>query len=108
MHARTPSRESATPRRTRRQRCAGWGLAVVLAVTLAACGGGGSDDAGVAVDPGAGVPPPPAATTLTVLPRNLALTVDSEGRLLPLNAAGAVTWTSSDPAVASIDADGRV
>ena len=105
MHARPPSRPTAARSRTRGQRRNTFGLAVVVALALVACGGGG-DDADV-VDPG-GAAPPPAAASLAVLPRNLALAVDGEGRFLPLHADAAVTWTSSDPAVASIDADGRV
>jgi len=73
-----------------------------LAVSLSLPGCGGGDD-GAAADAEAGVPAPAAATGLAVFPKSLSLAADSGGRLLALNGAGPVAWTSSDPAVATIE-----
>lgn len=80
------------------------GLAsALLMLVLVACGGGGSDPP--ATQDAAPLPP---ASTFRLLPGRLALGVGGEGVLQALAAGRAVTWSSSDPAVASVDAAGRV
>lgn len=77
----------------------------LLVALLVGCGGGGGDSP--PPDPLA-PPPNPAARAFTLLPQRLALGVDGEGVLQALAAGRALTWSSSDPAVASVDAAGRV
>ena len=78
---------------------------------LCACGGGG-DSAGSPAPAPAPAPsppsPPPPAVALKVIPARANLNVDGQITLAAFGAAGAVTWTSSDPAVATVDAAGRV
>lgn len=76
---------------------------------LAACGGGGGGGGGDgpgATDPPAPVLPPTVAFKL--VPARLGLAVGGDGALLILSPPGALTWSSSNPAVASVDATGRV
>ena len=70
---------------------------------VAACGGGDSPDADdPPTDPG------PAAVAFQVQPARLPLVSGDAGRLIAHQAPGAIAWWSSDPAVASVDADGQV
>ena len=73
-------------------------LAIAL---ISACGGGDSNDS-----------QPPAAEPSTqafkLLPQRLSLAIDDDGALLALGAGAKLTWSSSDPAVATVDANGRV
>src|SRR5688572_4069200 len=83
-----------------------------LALLLAACGGGGDGAAEpappVAPGPGVGSGPGPAIESFRLMPERLALAVGGSGALLALQAPGATAWSSSDPAVASVDAQGQV
>jgi Bacterial Ig-like domain (group 2) len=80
-----------------------WLSAWLIIALVAACGGGGG---GGGSEPGnTGTPPPPG---FRLLPARLALTIGADGMLLALQTAGALTWSSSDPAVASVDAQGQV
>ncbi|MCE9658598.1 MAG: Ig-like domain-containing protein [Burkholderiales bacterium] len=77
--------------------------AALVAALVAACGGGGSGAADSPVaDPG------PAAITFQLAPARLPLSSGGTGRVLALQAPGALVWSSSDPAVASVDAEGQV
>ncbi len=81
-------------------------LSMVALPALVACGGGGtSDDAG-----GAAPTPPPAAgdVTFTVMPDRASLFGGDSLPLVVLGGDGSVTWVSSDPSVAAVDAAGRV
>jgi hypothetical protein len=76
----------------------------LLAALLVSCGGGDSPTP----DP---VIPPPTGTAgqaLTVLPHRLSLAIDGEAGLQALASGRAVTWSSSDTLVASVDPAGRV
>ena len=77
-------------------------VAGLVAGLLVACGGGSSDLADPPADPG------PAAISFQLMPARLPLGAGTAGQLLPLQAPGTLVWSSSDPAVASVDADGRV
>ena len=74
----------------------------LVAGLLAACGGSSSDPADPPADPG------PAAISFQLMPARLPLGTGTAGQLLPLQAPGTLVWSSSDPAVASVDADGQV
>jgi len=78
-------------------------VVVLLALVMAACGGGGSD-----VPSPDGTAPPVAGQPLKVLPARLALGIEGEGVVQALASGRAVTWSSSDPGVASVDSAGRV
>ena len=84
--------------RTAAARCA---LAAAL-LALSACGGGGSEEA----DPPA--PPAGTAAAFQLLPARLALVEGDEGLAIAVGSPGALVWSSSDPAVATVDANGRV
>jgi hypothetical protein len=78
-----------------------------IVMLMVACGGGGSDEP--APPPGTVTPPPPVATQgFKLVPAKLGLAEDDYGVLVALAAPGAVVWSSSDPGVASVDAQGRV
>jgi len=86
-------------------------LAVCLAAAIiSACGGGAATQdtpAPVPVpvpDPGPG----PAAAAFTLMPERLGLAIGGEGRLLALAPPGTLVWSSSDPALASVDTQGQV
>ena len=73
-----------------------------LALALvAACGGGDSNDA-----------QPPAAESsaqgFKLLPERLSLAINDDGALLALGTSAKLTWSSGDPTVATVDANGRV
>jgi hypothetical protein len=73
-------------------------VAGLVAGLLVACGGGSSDLADPPADPG------PAAISFQLMPARLPLGAGTAGQLLPLQAPGTLVWSSSDPAVASVDA----
>ncbi len=87
-----------------------WLGVCLIAAALAGCGGSNEDTA----SPGAGAvappppPPPPTAQAFKLLPARLGLGTDGEGLLMALGPPGALVWSSSDPAVASVDALGHV
>ncbi|MEO8525002.1 MAG: Ig-like domain-containing protein [Caldimonas sp.] len=75
-------------------------LAATMVVT--ACGGGGTPDATDPVDPPAGV------AGFQLMPARLSLVESDERLVIAIGASGALLWSSSDPAVATVDASGRV
>ena len=80
-----------------------------LALLLAACGGGGSDGGGDdGSDSGGSTPPPATTTPLTLAPARAKLGVGESIPLFAARAASAVTWSSSNSGVASVDAAGNV
>ena len=93
-------------------------LAVAALAWLTACGG--SDPAtDASSDPGGGptpgVPAPgdpapgaPASASFVVMPASTQLAVDGQASLFALQPPGALAWSSSDSAVASVDASGQV
>lgn len=76
-------------------------FAALALALVSACGGGDSNDS-----------QPPAADSsaqgFKLLPQRLSLAIDDDGALLALGAGAKLTWSSSDPAVATVDANGRV
>ncbi len=84
------------------RRVAPWMLGLALAVVLAACGGGSGDA--------------PAPSRIEAGPQGVLLTRVGDSRTLsgqPLDAAGTpmagpVSWSSSDPAVVSVDSSGTI
>lgn len=78
-------------------------VVVLLTLLLSACGGGGSEG-----PPPGGTSPPVAGQPFKLLPVRLALGIDDEGVVLALASGRTVTWSSSDPSVASVDSAGRV
>ena len=84
-------------------------LALTLALTLAlgACGGAGEGSAPAGEAPSTPAPAP-AAAGFVMLPQRAAMGVGASRHLLVLQPGGALVWTSSNPAVASVDADGKV
>lgn len=83
-----------------------WLLAMLALVILSliACGGGADEAPGTNPPP----PPPPSSLQFTVLPARANLAIDGQGALAAVGTTTAVAWTSSDPAVASVDASGTV
>lgn len=80
-------------------------VALTLAIlSLAACGGG--SDEGTNTTPPA--LPPSSTLQLTVVPTRASLGIEDRGALAALGTSSAVTWTSSDPAVVRVDADGTI
>ena len=97
---------------TRNQRCVSssprhatprWLGACLLAALLTACGG--SDYDSTVAPPGG---PVPATVSFKLLPARVGLTTGGASKLLALQSPGALTWSSSDPAVASVDSEGLV
>ncbi len=79
-------------------------LALVVAITVTACGGSG--DGTPAADP---MDPPGAATQeFTLVPASASLAESDDRLLLAVGATGELIWSSSDPSVASVDAAGVV
>jgi len=77
-----------------------------LALLLAACGGGGTD---AGSDPGGDTPLPVATTpSFTLTPSRAKLGIGESTTLFAARAPAAVTWSSSDGTVASVDAAGNV
>jgi hypothetical protein len=77
-------------------------LLAAATLVVSACGGGGSAD-----DPDP--PAPPSGTAaFQLLPARLTLVEGDEGLVVVVGAPGALVWSSSDPAVATVDARGRV
>ncbi len=68
------------------QRLLPLGAAVLIALSLAACGGGDKKDAAAAAGPGGGMPPPEVAV-VTVKPGTVSLTTELPGRLEPSRVA---------------------
>ncbi len=88
-----------------------WLRAAATAATIglvSACGGGGGDSPGAPDAAPTPAPPSPPAAALKVIPARANLNVDAQITLAPFGAAGTVTWTSNNPAVATVDAAGRV
>lgn len=81
-----------------------WLHTVLLLGLLAGCGGGDHMPGAPTPDPAPG----PTAASFTLLPARLGLAIGGEGRLLVFDSPAAVRWTSSDPAVANVDAQGQV
>ena len=80
-------------------------MVLTLCLGLSACGGGSDSE----TPPDAAQPPsPPTASDFKLLPARVGLTVGGQGAMSALQAPGAVTWASSNPAVASIDSAGLV
>ncbi|MEW6684217.1 MAG: Ig-like domain-containing protein [Nitrospirota bacterium] len=80
---------------------------------LSACGDGSSDAPLSAPpsqppEPTPVSPPPPSALPFKVMPPRVSLAVDGQGALAAIGAISTVTWTSSDPTVAWVDANGVV
>ncbi|MEO7008767.1 MAG: Ig-like domain-containing protein [Caldimonas sp.] len=78
-------------------------IAAAACALLCACGGGGGDDAAPGV-----APPGAVAASFGVQPARVKLGVGDDYALFTVAAPGAVTWSSSDTAVATVDADGNV
>ncbi len=78
----------------------------LIAVLLSACGGSSSGPTAPAVTPPVVIVP--GSATFNLVPARLALAMGDQGALLALRAPGAVTWSSSDTTVASVDAQGLV
>ena len=83
-------------------------VATMACALLSACGGSaapGDETATAPVDPA-----PPGATTASfvVVPARAKLFIGRTTALVAVVAKGALRWSSSDPSVASIDADGTV
>lgn len=84
--------------------CLSRGLSIGLVAALLVGCGGTSDD-GMAAPP---VGSAPAAVSFKLLPARVGLGAGGETRLLALQRPGALVWSSSDPATASVDAEGLV
>lgn len=80
-------------------------LAGLLGVVVAACGGDGPT-----TPPPPPPPPPPPAPTITLAPASLSVEVGQSGTFTATinNGTGTITWTSSAPAVATVDQTGLV
>ena len=77
-----------------------------LALLLAACGGGGTDAGG---DAGSDAPPPATTTpSFAVAPARAKVGVGESTLLFAPRAPAAVTWSSSNGAIATVDAAGNV
>ena len=84
----------------------GWRLALALmlcAVWLAGCGGG-SDSPNDSTSP----PPTTPPGSFALYPAKLGMLAAMSARLMALRAPGTLVWASSEPTVASVDADGKV
>jgi Bacterial Ig-like domain (group 2) len=79
---------------------------LVLMLLLQACGGGSEGEATPATP--APPVPPPAAANFTLLPARVGLLVAGQGAMRTLRASAAVSWSSSNPAVAEVDSTGLV
>jgi len=83
-----------------------WALVVSVALLVSACGGGGGSDS---VDT---TPPPPApgpgAAAFKLVPERLGLSVGDDAALMVLQPSSTLLWSSSNPAVASVDSAGHV
>lgn len=80
-----------------------WLTAVLtLCLGLSACGGGSDSE----TPPDAAQPPsPPAASDFKLLPARVSLTVGGQGAMWAMHAPGAVAWTSSNPAVQTLEGE---
>ena len=76
----------------------------LLAVLLTACGGGADYDNTPAPPGGSAAP----TVAFKLLPARVGLTTGGASKLLALQSPGALTWSSSAPAVASVDSEGLV
>lgn len=94
-----------TPRSTRRAHWSTAGALLLAATTLAACGSGGGDPCGGILAP---------TRVLTASPSTLTLDVGTQGQLTAQASTDcsaddqSVRWASVDPAIATVDATGRV
>ena len=80
-------------------------VVLTLCLGLSACGGGSNSER----PPDAAQPPsPPTASDFKLLPARVSLTVGGQGAMWAMHAPGAVAWTSSNPAVASVDSTGLI
>ena len=83
-------------------------LWLTAALLLDSCGGGGSNkDAAGGPTPPPEVPPV-ATLPFKALPARVSLEVRGQGALSTVGQRGAVTWVSSDPTIARVDASGGV
>lgn len=86
--------------------------AALTGVLLAACGGGTGDPPAPpapAPTPAPSPPPsPPPAASLKVLPARASFAIGDQRMLAAYGASAALTWTSSDPGVAQVDANGMI
>lgn len=90
-------------RRVERLTCAIWvGLALV---SLAACGGGADT---MAEEPPVAQPPPALVIAFQLLPQRMSLELGGRTSALAFGNEAAVSWSSSDPSVATVDAAGIV
>lgn len=94
------ARRRLPPRSLRR-----WAAGLIV-MMLSACGGGGGAPDAPVVDPGPG--PDPGPSTFALVPARLGLALGGDGSVLAVQPPGALTWSSSNPAVVSVDAQGRV
>jgi hypothetical protein len=102
---------------TPRSAPAGARVSLLLLALLSACGGGDGTTAPPAPPPPPPPPPPPAAVaSVSVAPDSLEVAASSTGQLVATarDAQGAplagrtVTWTSADPAIATVSTTGLV
>jgi len=85
-----------------------WAAALAPLLLIAGCGGDAGGDAGT--DPGTGGPPSvaPSGSTFVLMPASTQLAIEAHATFFALQPPGAITWSSSDPAIASVDANGQV
>ena len=86
--------------------------ASTLLALLSACGGGGDSGSNPGTVPGDGTAPPvagsPAGATFVLMPTSTQIAIDGQATFFALQPPGALTWSSSDSTVASVDANGQV
>ena len=82
-------------------------VATMACALLSACGGGGPDDE-TATAPVGAVPPGATTESFVVVPARAKLGIGATTRLRAVATKSAVQWSSSDPAVATVEADGTV
>jgi Bacterial Ig-like domain (group 2) len=93
--------QDSRPSRSHRLSAALW---LAGALVLGSCGDGGGSD---------GTTPPPEPPTVATLPfkslpARVSLEVSGQGFVGTVGQAGPVTWVSSDPAIARVDANGAL
>ena len=77
-------------------------VVLTLCLGLSACGGGSDSE----TPPDAAQPPsPPTASDFKLLPARVSLTVGGQGAMWAMHAPGAVAWTSSNPAVQTLEGE---
>jgi hypothetical protein len=84
-------------------------IALLIVLVLTACGGGGGDaPPDGSAPPGNGPPATEGTLPFKVMPARASLALQGQAALMAIGSNGAVTWTSSEPTVASVDASGVV